>query len=276
MPRPATLVLTLLAIAAVYYALAWSLQRAILFPRYLPRYAKQAAPPPGVEVLYVASPAGPVEAWFFPAPGARAASPAPAVICAHGNAEVIDRWVEEARRLQGLGLHVLLAEYRGYGRSAGAPSRAAIGADFVRFHDALVARPEVDPARLVYFGRSLGVAAVLELAVARPPRALILQSGFSSVADMARGYLLPRALVRDPFDNLSALRQTTAPVLILHGERDTIVPPEHARELAAAAGPRAQLVLMDCDHNDCPPAETLDAFWAGIGSFLREAGVLSP
>jgi len=81
-------------------------------------------------------------------------------------------------------------------------------------------------------------------------------------------------MVRDPFDNLAALRATSAPVLVLHGERDTIVPPEHARALADAAGPRARLVLMDCDHNDCPPVETLDAFWAGIEIFLRSAGAL--
>lgn len=274
MSRLATLLLALLAIAAAYYALAWSLQRAILFPRYLPRFAPQPAPPPGVEVLHVASAAGPVEGWFFPAPGASAASPRPAVICAHGNAEVIGRWEEEARRLQAMGLHVLLAEYRGYGRSAGRPSQAAIAEDFVRFHDALAARPEVDPARIVYFGRSLGVAAVLELALARPPRALILQSGFTSVADVARGYLLPRALVRDPFDNVAALRATTAPALILHGRHDTIVPPGHADALAGAAGPRATLVLMDCDHNDCPPLETLDQFWDGIERFLRAAGAL--
>ena len=274
MARLTTLLLVLLAVAAAYYALAWSLQRAILFPRYLPRFARQPAPPPGVEVVHVSSPEGPVEGWFFPAPGASAGSPRPAVICAHGNAEVIDRWVEEARRYRALGFHVLLPEYRGYGRSAGRPSQAAIAEDFPRFHDWLAARPEVDRERIVYHGRSLGVAAVLGLAVARPPRALILQSGFTSVADMARGYLLPRSMVRDPFDNLAALRATLAPVLVLHGERDTIVPPEHARALADAAGPRAKLVLMDCDHNDCPPVETLDAFWAGIEIFLRSAGAL--
>jgi hypothetical protein len=274
MARLTTLLLVLLAVAAAYYALAWTLQRAIVFPRYLPRYAKQAAPPPGVEILHIASPEGPVEGWFFPAPGASATSPRPAVICAHGNAEVIDRWVEEARRYQALGFHVLLPEYRGYGRSAGRPSEAAIAEDFPRFHDGLAARPEVDRERIVYHGRSLGVAAVLALAVARPPRALILQSGFTSVTDMARGYLLPRAMVRDPFDNLAALRATTAPVLILHGERDTIVPPEHARALAAAAGPRARFVTMDCDHNDCPPADELDEFWTGVETFLRSAGAL--
>ena len=274
MGRLTTLVLVLLAVAAAYYALAWTLQRAIVFPRYLPRYAKRPTPPPGVEILHVASPEGPVEGWFFPAPGASADAPRPAVICAHGNAEVIDRWVEEARRYQALGFHVLLPEYRGYGRSAGKPSQAAIAEDFPRFHDRLAARPEVDRGRIVYHGRSLGVAAVLGLAAVRPPRALILQSGFTSVADMARGYLLPRAMVRDPFDNLAALRATSAPVLVLHGERDTIVPLEHAHALADAAGPRAKLVLMDCDHNDCPPAETLDAFWSGIEMFLRSAGAL--
>jgi len=273
--RILTLLAALAVIAAAYYALSWSLQRWILFPRYLPRCSPTPQPPPGAEIWHVDSPDGPVEGWFFPAVGASAHSPRPAVLCAHGNAEVIDRWTEEARRFREMGLHVLLPEYRGYGRSAGSPSEAAIAADFERFFDRLAARPDVDASRIVLLGRSVGVGAVMSLARRRPPAALVLQSGFTSMAEMARGYLLPRALVRDPFDNLAALRAGTAPVLILHGRHDTIVPVEHAHALAAAAGPRAQLELLDCDHNDCPPDDENDAFWERIRGFLAEAGVVS-
>lgn len=274
MTRILALAASLAVIAAAYYALAWSLQRWILFPRYLPRYSAAPAPPPGAEVWHVDSPQGPVEGWFFPAAGASAATPRPAIVCAHGNAEVIDRWTEEARRFQEMGLHVLLPEYRGYGRSAGTPSEQAIAADFEIFFDRLAARADVDPRRIAFHGRSVGVATVLSLATRRPPAALVLQSGFSSMAEMARGYLLPRALVRDPFDNLAALRAVSAPVLILHGRHDTIVPVEHALALAAAAGPRARLELLDCDHNDCPPDGEEEAFWERIRAFLAAKGVL--
>ena len=73
------------------------------------------------------------------------------------------------------------------------------------------------------------------LAVERPAPALILESSFSSVAAFAAGFGAPRFLVRDPFDSVAAVKSFTGPILILHGDRDDIVPPHHARALAAAA-----------------------------------------
>jgi fermentation-respiration switch protein FrsA (DUF1100 family) len=249
-----------------------SLSRAMLFPRYAVRASPDAgAGVEGLERLWVTSDEGRVEGWLLPGRGVSAEQPGPAVIFAHGNAELIEHWPDEMARYRELGISVLLPEYRGYGRSAGSPSEAAITEDFVAFHELLVARPEVDDSRIVFHGRSLGGGAVCALARHKRPAAFILQSTFTSVADIARGWFVPRALVADPFDSrevLGTLRDT--PVLIVHGERDSLIPVSHAHELArAAAGSR--LVLYDCDHNDCPPRWS--DFWREVEAFLDGAGL---
>jgi len=79
----------------------------------------------------------------------------------------------------------------------------------------------------------------------------------------------PRFLVRDPFDSVSALKSFKGPILILHGDRDDIVPPHHARALASAAS-NATLKFMPCGHNDCPRP------WAELRAFLDQNRLLIP
>src|SRR5688572_13803243 len=95
---------------------------------------------------------GEVEAFFFPAVGAGAKGPA--VIFAHGNGEAIDHWVSELDFYLERGVSLLLVEYRGYGRSSGTPSAGAIVDDTELFLGMLERRPEVDPARVIFHGRS--------------------------------------------------------------------------------------------------------------------------
>src|SRR5690606_14293850 len=100
--------------------------------------------------------------------------------------------------------------------------------DFIAFRDLLDARPEVDPSRVVYHGRSLGGAVVLQVALERPARAIIAESTFTSVVAMARRYAAPGFIVRHPFRSDRAVRELRAPLLLMHGDRDTIVPPGHS------------------------------------------------
>jgi hypothetical protein len=130
-------------------------------------------------------------------------------------------------------------------------------------YDLAAARPDVDAERIVGYGRSLGGGAVCALSRERRLAALVLESTFTSVRSMARRFGLPRFLVRDPFDNASAVRAFEGPILLVHGERDEIVAPRHARALLAAAR-RAELYLSRCGHNDCPrPWDALRRFLAG-------------
>lgn len=252
----------------------FSLQRLFIYPRYVTEPLPDAGRGvDGLVRLTVTTGQGEVEAWLLPGRGVSPGHPGPAVIFAHGNAELIDLWPREMERYRRMGISVLLPEYRGYGRSAGSPSQEAITADFERFYDQLVARPEVDRRRVVFHGRSLGGGAVCALAARRPPAAMVLQSTFTSMRRMARRYLVPGFLVRDPYDNLEVVGALGCPVLIVHGRRDRLIPFEHGVELSRAAA-RATLVdYPEADHNDCPP--DWSRFWDEVERFLRQAGILS-
>ncbi len=250
------------------------LETSMLFhPDAAPTSLAIAGATPRLERWWIDSPEGRVEAFFVPGDGVSDARPGPVVIYAHGNAEVIDplpSWLSEYREM---GVSLLLPEYRGYGRSAGSPSEDAFRADFVAFYDRMVARPDVDRARIVYHGVSLGGGAVAQLARARAPAAFILQSTFTSVADRAHELLgVPRFLVSNRFDSLSVHRASPRPSLIFHGTRDQTIPISHGRALAAAI-PESELVTCDADHNDLPPPE-LD-YWGIIRRFLRARGILT-
>jgi pimeloyl-ACP methyl ester carboxylesterase len=201
------------------------------------------------EVWTLDSDEGAVEAFFFPA-----GPSAPAVILTHGNAELIDDQRERAQWYHAHGFTVLVPEYRGYGRSQGSPSEDAVVRDVVAFYDRLRTQAAVDPARIYFHGRSLGGAVVAAAAAKRRPRAMILESTFASVRQLARDRRIPSFLVADSFDSEAALKGTAIPVLLVHGRNDDIVPFRHALELASVI-PHQTVVLLDCAHNNCPLAE---------------------
>lgn len=262
--RPAVVgAAVLLGVLVAYWAFLFVWQRALLFPA--PPLAGAPARPGDAQVIRLETGGGTVEAWYLP-PLVDARAPAPLLLFAHGNGELIDYWpsaFEEPRRW---GLGVLLVEFPGYGRSAGAPSQRSLTAAVVAAFDWARRQPSVDPTRIIAYGRSVGGGAAAALAAERPVAALILESTFTSVAVFARGFGAPGFLVRDRFDNLAVVRRFTRPLLILHGEHDEIIPVAQGRALHAAQ-PSSELHLMPCGHNDCPPQ------WATIGRFLAEHGL---
>jgi fermentation-respiration switch protein FrsA (DUF1100 family) len=247
-------------------------QRLLVFPRFMTRpFPNAGEGVGGLERLWLDTEDGRVEAWLLPGEGVSAERPGPLVVFAHGNGELIEYWAEELEPYRRLGVSVLLPEYRGYGRSAGSPSESAIVGDFGRFVELAAARPEIDERRVLYHGRSIGGGVVCGLATRRAPAAMVLSSTFTSVADIARKFLVPRFLVLDPFDNTAAVARYRGPLLIVHGRRDGVVPVAHAHALLRTAR-QGRLVLYDADHNDCPPDP--GPFWQEIERFLREAGIL--
>jgi len=265
------IVVGILGCYLVYCGFLFLLQRQILFPRYqIPVPPAGAPAAPGLEMMRLATAAGKIEAWFIPPVLAPGQQRAPAVIFAHGNGELIDFWPVELQPLTRMGIGVLLVEYPGYGRSGGHPSQKSIRGGFVGAYDWLAARPEIDAERIVFFGRSLGGGAVCDLTRRRPSAAMILMSTFISVKAFAGRFLAPPFLIRDPFDNLDAVRAYRGPILIIHGKYDEVIPYAHGRTLLQAAS-RGQMISYDCGHNDCPP--DWGAFWKAVEAFLRESGI---
>jgi pimeloyl-ACP methyl ester carboxylesterase len=254
---------------AAYALLVFLMQRQILYPGRNIRVS--GPPPPGIVPIAVVTATGRSEAWFMPPFKRRQGERRPLVIFFHGNGEVIDYLPEQAEGFRELGMGVLLVEYPGFGRSSGNPAESSITEMAVAAYDAVLKREEVDPLRIVIFGRSLGGGASCALAARRPSAALILQSTFSSIRPFARIYLVPGFLVRDVFDNGTVLAAYRQPILLFHGSRDTTIPPEHSRLLQRLA-PRARLVEFPCDHNDFPP--DWSEFYRIIAAFLKDAEVL--
>jgi hypothetical protein len=265
MARTASFVaLASLVIVAGYLAVLFFAQRALLFPA--PPAASAPPRPSFAQQVWLTTSFGRVEAWLLPPLGVQS-GPSPLWLFTHGNRELIDYWPEEFEEPRQAGLAVLLVEYPGYGRSDGSPSEVSIAEAVLAAYDWAQQQPRIDKSRIIPYGRSLGGGAAAIVAAQRPAPALILESSFSSVAAFASGFGAPRFLVRDPFDVVARLETVKAPILILHGDRDTIVPPHHARALAAASN-RATLKFMPCGHNDCPRP------WADVRAFLNQHRLL--
>lgn len=187
--------------------------------------------------------------WLFPLEGDD-----PILLFCHGNAGNISHRLDNVRLLLEQGLQVFLFDYRGYGRSEGSPSEEGIYRDGLAAFDHLVAREGMRPEQIVLFGRSLGGAVALEVALKRRPRSLILESAFTSTRDMARTiplFTLISPLVPAHYDNLRKIPAVTVPKLIVHGEEDELVPFAMGERLHAAAGPpKFFLPLKGAGHND--------------------------
>lgn len=266
-------VLIVVGIYLAYAGVAFLLQRRLMYPGTFlsPIREVRVDTLPDVEQLWLDNGQGRSEAWLLEA-GAREASPAPAVVFFHGNGDFIDEWLVPFRGLAERGVHVLLVEYPGYGRSTGSPTEKSIMTTAVSAYDRLADRESVDPKRIVAMGRSLGGGVAAELVLRRKAAALVLQSTFTSVGALAaRAYLVPPFLARDRFAPLEVLRSWDGPVLVLHGREDRIVPFSHGEELAGAAE-EATLVPMECGHNDCPPS--WDDYWERIAAFLAEEDLI--
>lgn len=252
-------------------------QHWLTFPEY-------ALAPPGPEekyddstgVLTRAIDGGRVIAWFVPAPGADADHPAPLVVYIHGAGNIIDTQGHRIEGYRRLGCSVLLPEYRGYGRSDGTPSEAAIVEDVLHFYDEVIQRPEVDRSRVVVHGRSMGGFLAATLAEQRGARALILGSSFTNLPEVASDLLwIPRVVVRASFHLDDVLARLDVPTLIFHGTEDAIVPHEHGDRLLAITK-HGRLVKIKGGHRGFPCQAETARYWREIEGFLRENGVIGP
>ena len=247
-PRLLVYLLSGIGVLVAYLAAVWYGQRFMVFPAaWLPS-------PVGVPRAEVVSlPNAPEEFHgLFLSPADGTPEPFPLLIFAHGNGELVDDWVDQFASVREWGWGVLLFEYPGFGRRKGSPSEASIRRAILESWDWAEQTRRIDRTRIVVHGRSLGGGAAAWLAGERPVAGLILESAFTSVHPLAARYLVPKWLVRDPFDNLRALRSYSGPLLVVHGSADALVPVEHGRLLSTAV-PGAEFHELPCGHNDCPP-----------------------
>ncbi|MDP6539247.1 MAG: alpha/beta hydrolase [Planctomycetota bacterium] len=186
--------------------------------------------------------------WWIPAdPGAGA------VLLCHGNGGNIAGRLHIASALHEMGLAVFLFDYRGYGNSEGAPDEEGTYLDAVAAWERVTGPLGVAAERLILQGESLGGAVAVELAGRRAAAGLVVESSFTSLADIgaaAYPWLPVRALARIRYGTIDKLGALDLPILLLHSPADEIVPFSHSERLLAAAGGDARLWRTSGGHND--------------------------
>jgi hypothetical protein len=204
--------------------------------------------------------------WFLPVKESRFT-----VLVCHGNAGNISHRLDRVLFMESrLKVDTLLFDYRGYGRSEGSPDEEGTYRDARAAYRWLVDRG-LGPERIVLFGESLGSAVALQLAVEVDARALILESPFSSIPDMARAvypFLPLWPFVRTRYDNVSKIGRLRMPLLVLHGERDEVVPFAQGRRVwGAAPEPKKFFAIPGASHNDTYVIGR-EAYWQAVREFL--------
>jgi fermentation-respiration switch protein FrsA (DUF1100 family) len=191
-----------------------------------------------------------LHAWWIPARNA-----AVTFLAFHGNAANITNRSELYRFLWDLPANVLALEYRGYGRSTGAPSEAGIYRDAEAAYDYLVKTRNIAPEEIVSFGQSLGTAVAVDLATKRNVRAIILEAPFASTKAVAR-QLLPYVpglglLAKSKFETARKLGEVSAPVLIVYCTNDPVLPsPLSENVFRAAREPKSFLQIHGMCHEE--------------------------
>lgn len=209
----------------------------------------------------------PLDAWFLPVDQARGV-----LLFFHGNAGNISHRLDSLKVFNDLGLATLIFDYRGYGRSRGQPSEHGTYRDAEAVWRYLTEKRQTGPKDIVLFGRSLGGAIAASLATKHTPGALIIESGFTSVPDMAADvypFFPARRLARFRYDTEAYLRSVSCPVLIVHSREDEIVPFAHGHKLFAVANEPKRLLEIRGGHNDgfLVSGET---YVDGLDTFLKE------
>lgn len=202
------------------------------------------------DVFFRAADGTRLHGWYLPGETDK-----PLVVFCHGNAGNISHRVDNLRLLRGLGLSVFIFDYRGYGRSAGKASEEGTYSD-LRGAINWLQEKGWTPEQLIYFGRSVGAAIALQLALEQPPAALILESPFTSIRAMGRHHypllwLLAGWAFDARYNNLAKIGRLKVPLLIFHGDRDNIVPQRMGRELfESAPQPKSFYSIPRAGHND--------------------------
>jgi fermentation-respiration switch protein FrsA (DUF1100 family) len=261
-----------LSLPVVFYlaivVLAMIFEKSLIF--FPAKYPAGEWDPPGLdfEDAWFQAPDGTrLHGWYARRDDARAV-----VLFCHGNAGNVSHRAEQIQRLRRwAGVSVLCFDYRGYGRSEGGrPGEAEVLADARAARAWLAEREGIDEREIVLLGRSLGGAVAVDLAAEDGARALVLESTFSSVPDLAAHYYpwLPvRWIMRTRLDSASKIAGYEGPLLQSHSEQDTIIPYRLGRRLFDAANEPKQFLTLPGDHNDLPERE----YYETLAEFLNGA-----
>ncbi|HEX7026543.1 MAG TPA: alpha/beta hydrolase [Gammaproteobacteria bacterium] len=267
------LLLTVVLIYVLVVILAWAFQRHLL---YLPNVAGKSVTASPADrgwryepVTLTTADGVNISGWWLPLANARAT-----LLFFHGNAGNIGHRLDSLALFRALHLSVLIIDYHGYGDSEGNPSETGTRMDSRAAWHHLIVERGIPAEQIIVFGRSLGAAVAAELAREHAPGAVILESPFRSLADMAQSaypFLPARWLVRYEYATEAYVRDIDAPVLVIHSENDDIIPYSHGQAVFAAAREPKSMLVIGGDHNTGFLSDT-KKYLGELHRFLYEAG----
>lgn len=208
-----------------------------------------------------------ISAWFIPARHERGV-----VLFCHGNAGNISHRLDSIRIFHDLNLEVFIFDYRGYGKSEGSPTEKGTYLDAEAAWDYLVHVRNVRPENIILFGRSLGSAVAAEIALTREAGALILESAFTSIPDLGGDlypYLPVKLISRFEYATVDKVNRIDIPKLIIHSDRDEIIPYNHGITLFEKANGPKKFLCISGGHNE-GFLMSGSVYRDGIGEFIAE------
>jgi fermentation-respiration switch protein FrsA (DUF1100 family) len=208
-----------------------------------------------------------LHAWHLPRADAQAQ-----VVYFHGNGGNLSLWSQALIGLSRRRFDVIALDYRGYGLSTGRPSEAGLYRDVDATLDLVHERLRRTDLRLLYWGRSLGATMAAYAAAARAPDGVVLEAGFPSmraVLETNPVLWLLSWVSSYRFPTAEWMTKVRAPVLVLHGDADSVIPFRLGRRLHdAIPGPKRFVTIPGGDHNDASPRSG-EAYWDAVAEFVR-------
>ena len=246
----------LLYVVAVLFSayLGWAVILYLMQPRFLYRPVRDVSCAPGElgldyeDVAFKSEDGVQLNGWWVPAEGSEYT-----VLFCHGNGGNIMHRLDSIDILNELGLSCFVFDYRGYGRSEGKPNEEGTYLDVRAAYDWLRKHKKVPAHRMLIFGRSLGGSVAAQLAAKVNPGGLVIESGFTSYADMGAKfypYMPVRWFARFGYKTIDYVKDVTCPILFIHSRNDEIVPFEFGQELYRAASEPKEFVEISGRHND--------------------------
>jgi uncharacterized protein len=210
---------------------------------------------PGVEEVFIDVPGARISALHY-----KNENPRGLIFFLHGNAGSLDNWLRSTAFYQKTNFDLFMIDYRGFGKSTGRiKSEEQLIRDVHASWKQVIGEYE-DKLKIVY-GRSLGTALAAELSLAVRPDMTILVSPYYSMHEMARLYYpwVPGFILRYPLDTAHYLEQIQNPVMIIHGDQDTIIPLEHSQRLTTVSENASLITIPGAMHDDIHNFKKYDA-----------------
>jgi fermentation-respiration switch protein FrsA (DUF1100 family) len=172
----------------------------------------------------------------------------------HGNAGDLSGWQFVAEDFTQYGYSILIVDYRGYGKSSGTITEEGFYKDAETAYYYLINKKRFTPQTIIVYGRSIGSGIAVDLASKHRIHGLVLESPYASLAQLAKEkfpFFFPSLYLKHKFNNLEKIAQVKAPVLFIHGQKDSLIPVSHTEKLfQTCTGKKQKIIIAEGAHND--------------------------